>query len=244
MYVNEDDAYKALLESGIIKPKTLEGLRDLAVIQEELGDHYDVSELRDGKAGLKRIQHHGLSNSRDNLNAILMAIDAEANGPIVSHRPGLAEGMQGPVQETYGDQRLRMAMQRNLSPGGATELAKPGLREGAMKNISPERRLDRAIRYGVKISQGYDPVTGSRLSMGLDGGHIVPHNVNPAVSESDFNINPENQYVNRAQGDRTGAEKIMSLTNSFKKKFGAASKMGAVPVARMAGLWNIGKGFS
>ena len=72
-------------------------------------------------AGLKRIQQHGKSNSRDNLNAILMAIDAEANGPIVNHRPGLAPGVQGPIQETYGDQRA-MAMQRNLS-AGATEIA-------------------------------------------------------------------------------------------------------------------------
>ena len=100
MYVDENAAYRALIEEGILTEKTARGLRDFATIQDELGDHYEVSEVRGGKAGLKRIQRHGLSNSRDNLNAILMAIDAEANGPIVSHRPGLAPGVQGPVQET------------------------------------------------------------------------------------------------------------------------------------------------
>lgn len=243
MYVDENQAYRALIDEGILTEKTARGLRDFATIQDELGDHYEVSEVRGGKAGLKRIDTRGMTDSTDNLNALLMAIDTEMNGPIVDHRPGMSPEVQGPVQETFGNRRLRTAMEHNLSPGGASELAKPGLRAGAMAGMPDEQRMARAIGYAQKIGQGYDPLTGSRLTMGLDGGHIFPHHAYPNLSTSDFNINPENKYVNRAKGSREGEELISSLTNAFNKKFGPVTKPGRVPYSRMAGLWTVGRGF-
>jgi hypothetical protein len=242
-FIDEDAAYKALIADGIISNKALSELRDFSIIQDAVGDHYDVTEVRGGKAGLKPISKHGGSNSRDNLNALLMAIDAEINGPIVVQRPGIGEA-QGPIQETFGDRRVRNAITRSLSPGGISTLASPGLRAGAIKDISTDDRLIRAINYGIKLNHGYDHITGSRLTMGLDGGHILPHNAYPELSTASFNMAPENKYVNRAKGDREGAALIKSLTNSFKKKFGTAKKQGAVPVSELANLWNIGKGFS
>jgi hypothetical protein len=79
--------------------------------------------------------------------------------------------------------------------------------------------------------------------MGLDGGHILPHNAYPQLSTASFNMAPENKYVNRAKGDRQGAALIKSLTNSFKKKFGPASKAGPMGYHELANIWNIGRGF-
>ena len=241
-FIDEAAAHKALIAEGIISAKTLNELEDFSVIQDAVGDHYDVSEIRGGKAALKARPSHGESNSRDNLNALLMAIDAEQNGPIVVQRPGM-EGLQGPIQETYGDKRVRKAAERILSPGAMSVLASPGLRAGAIKEMDSDERLTRAINYAIKLNNGYDHITGSRLTMGLDGGHILPHNKYPELSSASFNMAPENKYVNRAKGNREGSALIQSLTNSFKKKFGPARKQGAVPVAQMANLWNIGRGF-
>ncbi len=241
-FIDEAAAHKALIAEGIISAKTLNELEDFSTIQDAVGDHYDVSEIRGGKAALKARPSHGESNSRDNLNALLMAIDAEQNGPIVVQRPGM-EGLQGPIQETYGDKRVRKAAERILSPGAMSVLASPGLRAGAIKEMDSGERLTRAINYAIKLNNGYDHITGSRLTMGLDGGHILPHNKYPELSSASFNMAPENKYVNRAKGNREGSALIQSLTNSFKKKFGPARKQGAVPVAQMANLWNIGRGF-
>ena len=247
-FTDEAAAFKALIADGIISNKTLNELRDFSTIQDAVGDHYDVSEIRGGKAALKARPSHGGSNSRDNLNALLMAIDAEQNGPIVVQRPGMGHRsglapLQGPVQETFADKRVRKAAERILSPGAISTLASPGLRAGALTEIDGGERLTRAINYAIKLNNGYDHITGSRLTMGLDGGHILPHNKYPLLSGESFNMAPENKYVNRAKGDRTGGALIKSLTNSFKKKFGSASKAGAVGYSEMPNLWNIGRGF-
>ena len=241
-FIDEAAATKALIADGIISSKLLNEFRDFSIIQDAVGDHYDVSEIRGGKAGLKARPSHGGSNTRDNLNALAMAIDAEINGPIVVQRPGM-NGLQGPIQETLADRQVRGAFTRSLSPGGMSVLASPGLRNGAIKTMSGDERLTRAINYGIKLNNGYDHITGSRLTMGLDGGHILPHNQYPALSTAAFNMAPENKYVNRAKGDRQGAELIKSLTNSFKKKFGPASKAGAVGYNQLGNIWNVGRGF-
>ena len=147
------------------------------------------------------------------------------------------------MQETAGDKRLRMALTDMLSDQAITELAKPGVRAGGMTGMPKEQRLGRAIPYATKIGNGYDHLTGSRLSMALDGGHIFAHNKYPNISTADFNIAPENQYVNRVKGQREGEALVKSLTNSFKKKFGPASKTGPVSYSQMPNLWNAGIGF-
>ncbi len=241
--LDEDKTKAALVASGIISEKLLDELEKTALVQEAIGDHYDISEIRGGKLAVKQRKSSGNSNKRDNLNALLMAIDTEMNGPIVNQRPGMAEGEQGPIPESKGDRQTRMALTDMLSDGAISELAKPGLRGDAMAGMPKEQRLNRAVGYGMKLNNGYDHLTGSRLTMGLDGGHIFPHNKYPMLSTADFNIAPENKYVNRAKGDREGAALIKSLTNSFKKKFGPAKKTGPVPYAVMPSLWNIGRGF-
>lgn len=241
-FTDEAAATKALIADGIISSKLLNEFRDFSIIQDAVGDHYDVSEIRGGKAALKPRPSHGGSNSRDNLNALLMAVDAELHGPIVEQRPGM-NGAQGPIQETFADRQVRGAFTRSLSPGGMSVLASPGLRAGAINSMDGDERLTRAINYGIKLNNGYDHITGSRLTMGLDGGHILPHNQYPELSSASFNMAPENKYVNRAKGDREGASLIKSLTNSFAKKFGPASKPGAVGYNKLENLWNIGRGF-
>ena len=248
MFVDENRAKAELIAMGVIKEALLNELEQTAVIQDALGSHYNLTENTKGKIDIKRDDIKGMTNSRDNLNALLMAIDTEMNGDIVDHRPGMGSRsglapVQGPIQETRGDKRLRMALTDMLSDQAISELAKPGLRAGAMTGMSKEERLARAVPYATKINNGYDHRTGSLLTTGLDGGHIFPHNEYPELSAAAFNIAPENKYVNRAKGSREGAALIKSLTNSLKKKFGPASKAGPVPYAQMVNLWNVGRGF-
>lgn len=242
-FLDEAAAHKALIAEGILSNKTLDELRDFSIVQDAVGDQYDVSEVRGGKVGLKPIQFHGESNDTASLNARLMAIDAELNGPIVNQRPGLADDVQGPIQEPAGNKRLRKAAERILSPGAVSQLAAPGLRAGAMKDISSNERMVRAINYAINLDNGYDPVTGAKYIGGLDGGHVFPHEKYPELSAASFNIQPEDKYVNRAKGNREGAELIKSLTNSFTKKLGPLRKRGDVPLAALPNLWNIGRGF-
>ena len=242
-FLDEAAAHKALIAEGILSNKTLDELRDFSVIQDAVGDQYDVSEVRGGKAGLTPIQFHGESNDTASLNARLMAIDAELNGPIVNQRPGLADDVQGPIQETAGNKRLRKAAERILSPGAVSQLASPGLRAGAMKFIEPSERMVRAVNYAINLDNGYDPVTGARYIGGLDGGHVFPHEKYPELSAASFNIQPEDKYVNRAKGNREGADLVKSLTNSLTKKLGPLRKRGEVPLSALPNLWNIGRGF-
>ena len=79
-FVDEERAKAALIADGIISEKLINELEKTALIQEAVGDHYDVTEVRGGKLGLKQKHSHGMSNHRDNLNALLMAIDSEMNG--------------------------------------------------------------------------------------------------------------------------------------------------------------------
>ena len=124
--LDEDKTKAALVASGIISEKLLDELEKTSLVQEAIGDHYDISEVRGGKLGVKQRISSGNSNKRDNLNALLMAIDSEMNGPIVNQRPGMAEGEQGPIAESRGDRQTRMALTDMLSPGAISELAKPG----------------------------------------------------------------------------------------------------------------------
>jgi len=242
-FLDEAAAHKALIAEGILSNKTLDELRDFSTIQDAVGDQYDVSEVRGGKAALTPIQFHGESSDTASLNARLMAIDAEMNGPIVNQRPGMADDVQGPIQEPAGNKRLRKAAERILSPGAVSQLAAPGLRAGAMKTIAPSERMVRAINYAINLDNGYDPITGARYIGGLDGGHVFPHEKYPELSTASFNIQPEDKYVNRAKGNREGAELIKSLTNSLTKKLGPLRKRGEVPLSALPNLWNVGRGF-
>ena len=242
-FLDEDAAHRALIAEGILSNKTLNELRDFSTIQDAVGDHYDLHEVRGGKVGLTPIKYHGESNSTASLNARLMAIDAELNGPIVSQRPGMMDNEQGPIQEPAGNKRVRKAAERILSPGAISQLASPGLRAGAIKGIDPNERLVRAINYAINLDNGYDPITGAKYIGGLDGGHVFPHAKYPQLSTASFNIQPEDKYVNRAKGNREGADLVKSLTNSLTKKLGPLKKKGQVPLSALPNLWNIGRGF-
>ena len=242
-FLDEAAAHKALIAEGILKSKTLNELRDFSVMGDALGDQYDLHEVRGGKLGLTPIPYHGESNDTASLNARLMAIDAEMNGPIVNQRPGMGEIEQGPIQEPAGNKRVRKAAERILSPGAVSQLAAPGLRAGAMKNIAPSERMVRAVNYAINLDNGYDPITGAKYIGGLDGGHVFPHQKYPQLSAASFNIQPEDKYVNRAKGNREGADLIKSLTNSLTKKLGTLKKRGEVPLSALPNLWNVGRGF-
>ena len=224
--------------------KLLAELRDAAVLQEAVGSHYELLEntnrkLADrGKFGLVPRQdiQHGRSNTRDTVNALLMALDVELNGNIVEelHKPG-----------SFNEGNVRKAVTNMLSPAGASVLAGIGLRGGDLATLSPEERLLRAGDRAITLDKGYNTRTGSLLEgVGLDGGHVLPHDVFPEYSKSRWNMDLESKYENRTKGSKTGEALIRAFTNSLRKRLGNSKKEGPVSPSQFVNTWNVGKGFT
>ena len=217
MVLDEALAVARLIQDGDISPKLLQELGDAAMLQEAVGSHYDLTELVNGKIedrGKMKLtpkKMHGGTDLPQTIDALLMAVDAEKNGPVVTPR--------GPSAHT---QELRKAGERILAPAGASQLAKVGLRQGAVEQLDGAERLARALDRVVELDGGMNPVTGSLYEgVGLDGGHKVPHAKHGGQSADRDNMMFESQYENRTKGAREGDEMIMSMKNSILKRLKA-----------------------
>ena len=90
MFIDEEAAKAALIADGIISPQMLQGMEDAALLQEAVGNHYDMIELDKGKKEdrgkfkLVRKDIRGGTNLPQTVDAILMAAQAERMGePVV-----------------------------------------------------------------------------------------------------------------------------------------------------------------
>lgn len=227
MVLDEAAAAKALITDGIISAELLQGLCDAALLQEAVGSHYDMEELRNGrkedrgKFKLKAKEMRGASNSPQTVDALLRAIDYERHGDLVT-----------PRQATPHSQELRMAGERILAPAGASALAKVGLRAGGVETLDGPERLVRALDRIDELDRGFNQKTGAIYDgVGLDGGHKLPHNKYPEMSEARENMMFENKYENRVKGNREGEDVVKAMTNSLRKRL----RSGAVPAAMFAG---------
>ena len=214
MVLDEALAVAQLIQDGDISPRLLQELGDTAMLQEAVGSHYDLTELTKGKIEdrgkmkLTRKQLHGGKNLPQTIDALLMAIDSEKNGPVVIPR--------GPSAH---QQELRKAGERILAPAGASQLAKVGLRQGAVEQLDGAERLARALDRVVELDGGMNPVTGSLYEgVGLDGGHKVPHAKHGGQSAARDNMMFESQYENRSKQAAEGDEVISQLKNSILKR--------------------------
>ena len=205
---------RELVADGDISPQLMQGLADAALLQDAVGSHYELTELVNGKKGdrgkfkLKAKQMHGASNSPQTIDALLRAIEYEKHGALVT-----------PRQSTPHSRELRMAVDRILSPAGASVLAGLGLREGAVKSLDGAERLLRAGDRADELDRGFNQQTGAIYDgVGLDGGHIKPHNKYPELSEARGNMKLENKYENRVKGDREGDAVVGAMTNSLMKR--------------------------
>ena len=226
MVLDEALLVAQLIKDGDIDPKLLQGLGDAAMLQEAVGSHYELEELRNGKIEdrgkmkLTRKQMHGGTNLPQTIDALLMAIDAEKNGPVVIPR--------GPSAHT---QELRKAGERILAPAGASQLAKVGLRAGAVEQLDGAERLARALDRVVELDGGMNPVTGSLYEgVGLDGGHRVPHAKHGGQSADRDNMMFESQYENRSKGKAEGMEVVKQLKNSLLRRL-KSDKLSALDFA-------------
>ena len=217
MVLDEALLVAQLIKDGDISPELLQGLSDAAMLEEAVGSHYELEELTKGKIAdrgkmkLTPKQMHGGTDLPQTIDALLMAVDAEKNGPVVIPR--------GPSAHT---QELRKAGERILAPAGASQLAKVGLRQGAVEQLDGAERLNRALDRVVELDGGMNPVTGSLYEgVGLDGGHKVPHAKHGGQSADRDNMMFESQYENRTKGAREGDEMIMSMKNSILKRLKA-----------------------
>ena len=215
MILDEALAVAQLIADGDISPELLQGLEDAAVLQEATGNHYDMTELVNGKIEdrgkftLKPIQQRGGTNLPQTVDALLMAAESELRG----------EPLVNPMGETDQSRRVRKAADRILAPAGASQLAKVGLRAGAVEQLDGAERLLRAKDRLVELDRNFDPTSGARLDgVGLDGGHKAAHNANPELSAARENMQMENKYVNRVKGDRSGEAAAQSYKNSIIKR--------------------------
>ena len=215
MILDEALAVAKLIEDGDISPELLQGLEDAALLQEAVGNHYDLVELTNGKIAdrgkfkLEKIDNSGGRNLPQTIDGILMGAQAEAS----------AEPVVIPMGETPHSQRVRMAGERILAPAGASQLAKVGLRAGAVEQLDGQERLLRALDRVVELDRNFDPTSGARLDgVDLDGGHKVAHGEDEARSAMRENMQMENKYVNRAKGKAGGDTAVSRYRNSLKNR--------------------------
>ena len=211
-----DEAFlaKQLVADGNISPQLMQGLSDAALLQDAVGSHYELTELVNGKKAdrgkikLKARQMHGASNSPQTIDALLRAIEYEKHGDLVT-----------PRQSTPHSRELRMAADRILAPAGASVLAGVGLRAGGVESLDGSERLLRALDRIDELDRGFNQKTGAIYDgVGLDGGHKLPHNKYPGMSEARENMMFENKYENRVKGNREGGDVVNAMTNSLMKR--------------------------
>ena len=207
-----------LIKDGDISAELLQQIEDAAILQEATQNHYDMVELEKGKIAdrgkfkLVPKELHGGRNLASTIDGLLMDAQVQRTGePIVI-----------PMGETPRSERVRMAADRLLAPAGASQLAKVGLRAGAVEELDGAERLLRAQDRLVELDRNFDTVSGARLDeVGLDGGHILDHHNNPEASASRENMRFENKNVNRTKGARSGEDAVNAYKNSILKRLKA-----------------------
>ena len=230
MFIDEEAAKAALIADGIISPQMLQGMEDAALLQEAVGNHYDMIELDKGKKEdrgkfkLVRKDIRGGTNLPQTVDAILMAAQAERTG----------EPVVGPALSTPHSRALRMAGERILAPAGASVLAGVGLRGGDVKLLDGAERLERALDRIDELDRNRDATSGARLDgVGLDGGHKKSHADNPELSTARENMQMESKYVNRIKGKESGEAAVSRYRNSLLKRL----KSGALSPLELANAY-------
>ena len=193
----------------------IEDVRQIGMLQDAVDPHYEIQELTTGKVAdrgkfkLKKKQFHGGRNSPETINALMMAFRSEDRGGNVLQRPGM----------TGAERELRMAGSRFLAPAGASELAKVGLRAGAVEQLDGAERLARALDRVDELDKGYNPITGAFYGeVGLDGGHKLPHATHHDASSRRDNMMFESKYENRAKGSAEDENVQSRIKNSLMNR--------------------------
>ena len=214
----------AAKEGDLAFLKLLDDIEEYELIKEAVGDNYYLSINEDmmrgrknptpsadyGKIELKSKDPHGLSDSKATINSILMALDSRKHGPVVQR-----EG-RSPTKQ---DLRLRQAVENQLSNKSIMTLAGVGLRNKG-SHLDWQDRVDRSADRIIELSYGYNPVTGAPYAgVGLDGGHKLPHDTYPELSDARENMMLENKYENRAKGKRLGEAERQAYINNIISRF-------------------------
>ena len=179
---------------------------ELATLQDNLGDRFNLVENKRGKFDLVPVKMTDNSNQRD-INTLMEIINANDGNDELLYAP----------RKTRELAILEQAVEDHLSKQAISRLATRGMRDPAM--LPPNERMAGAKLQAGYLGTGRDAMTGGPISMlNYDAGHIKPNINNPEVAYDPMNIRPQAAAVNRAGREAQGMELVDRLHNGLMKR--------------------------
>ena len=179
---------------------------ELATLQDNLGDRFDLVENTRGKFNLVPVQMTDNSNQRD-ISTLMEIVNANNGNEELLYAP----------RKTRELAILEKAVEDHLSGQAISKLATRGMRDPA--KLPPSERMAGAKLQAGYLGTGRDALTGGPMSMlNFDAGHIKPNINNPSVAHDPKNIRPQAAAVNRAAREAQGTELIDRLLNGYRKR--------------------------
>ena len=178
----------------------------LATLQDNLGDRFDLVENKRGKFDL--VPRKIVDNTKQKEIATLMEI--------INANSGNEALIYGPMQ-TKELNILNEAVANLLSNSAHSKLATRGMRDPA--GMSREDRIAAAQYQAGMLGKGVDGLTGAPMSMqNYDGGHVKSNIRYPELANNYKNIRPQATAVNRAAREAEGPELVQRLLNGYLKR--------------------------
>ncbi len=175
----------------------------LATLQDNLGDRFDLVENKRGRFDL--VPRQMIDNEVQRRYATL----AEASNALNNNTEILY-----PPRQTAELRRLEAGVEDQLSKSAITKLATRGMRRAA--DLPLEDRVAAAQIQAGYLGTGRDVLTGGPMSMlNYDGGHIRSYKQYPEVASDPLNIRPQPSSVNRAAKDLEGSALAKRLVDSY-----------------------------
>lgn len=186
--------------------KVLAWAEELATLQENLGDRFDLVENKRGKFNLQSRSMVDDPNQKE--IAILMEIlNASEGNDTLLYAP----------RRTQEIAILDSAVANQLSNSAHSKLATRGMRKPA--GMSREDRVKAAQAQAGMLGTGRDALTGAPISMlNFDAGHIKSNIKYPETANDYQNIRPQPSTVNRAGREAESDELVDRLLNGYIKR--------------------------
>lgn len=182
---------------------------ELATLQDNLGDRFDLVENNRGKFNLQSRPMVDDPNQKE-IATLMEILNASKGNTTLLYAP----------RRTQEISILDSAVANQLSNSAHSKLATRGMRDPA--GMSREDRVKAAQAQAGMLGAGRDPLTGAPMSMlNFDAGHINS-NINYPETANDYrNIRPQPSSVNRAGRESEGDELVNRLLNGYIRRLRA-----------------------
>ena len=186
--------------------RVLAWAEELATLQDNLGDRFDLVENKRGKFNLEA--RPMVDDPRQKEIATIMEIlNAHEGNDTLLYAP----------RQTQEIKILDSAVANQLSNSAHSKLATRGMRDPA--GMSREERVLGAQHQAAMLGTGRDAMTGAPISMqNFDAGHIKSNIMYPETSNDYNNIRPQSSSVNRAAREAEGNELVDRLLNGYIRR--------------------------